>query len=59
MPAGAPYACTAGPEGIQILEFRNVSQFDMQITEGLDRWDRIMEVVEEKREAWTEESAHL
>ena len=34
-------------------------QFDMQITEGLDRWDRIMEVVEEKSEAWTEESAHL
>ena len=59
VPAGAPYAYTAGPEGIQILEFRNVSQFDMQITEGLDRWDRIMEVVEEKREAWTEESAHL
>ena len=36
---GAPYAYTAGPENIEILEFRNVSQFDMQITEGLcDRW---------------------
>jgi hypothetical protein len=52
VPADAPYAYTAGPEGIQILEFRNVDRFDMQITEGLDRWDRIVDIVEEQRDTW-------
>ena len=28
VPAGAPYAYTAGPEGVQVLEFRNVGSFD-------------------------------
>jgi hypothetical protein len=59
VPAGAPYAYSAGPEGIQILEFRGVSSFDMKITEGLDRWDRIVDVVRERSEAWKEEAAHV
>jgi hypothetical protein len=54
VPAGAPYAYTAGPEGIQILEFRNATAFDMQITEKLDRWDRIVEVVRENKDTWAE-----
>ena len=45
MPEDAPYAYTAGPEGIEILEFRNVSAFDMQITESIDRWGRILDEV--------------
>lgn len=52
VPADAPYAYTAGPEGIQILEFRNVSSFDMRITESLPRWDRIVDVVREHSEEW-------
>ncbi|MDQ1430431.1 MAG: hypothetical protein QOF40_1033, partial [Actinomycetota bacterium] len=32
VPADAPYAYTAGPEGIEILEFRHASAFDMVIT---------------------------
>jgi len=54
VPSGAPYAYTAGPEGIQILEFRGVSSFDMQITESLPRWDRIVETVRANRDAWAE-----
>ena len=54
VPAGAPYAYSAGPEGIQILEFRNATAFDMQITEKLDRWDRIVEVVRENKDTWAE-----
>jgi hypothetical protein len=54
VPANAPYAYTAGPEGIQILEFRNVSAFDMQITENLPRWDRIVEVVQANKDTWQE-----
>jgi hypothetical protein len=59
VPAGAPYAYTAGPEGIQILEFRGVSHFDMQITEGLDRWDRIVETVREHEASWKEAATHV
>lgn len=53
VPADAPYAYTAGPEGIEILEFRGVSQFDMQISESVERWDRIVEIVRERSEAWS------
>ena len=52
VPAGAPYAYTAGPDGIEILEFRSVSRFDMQITESVHRWDRIVEVVQQRRAEW-------
>jgi quercetin dioxygenase-like cupin family protein len=54
VPAGAPYAYTAGPEGIQILEFRNATSFDMRITEGLARWGRIVENARANAEAWKE-----
>ena len=59
VPAGAPYAYTAGPEGIQILEFRGVGSFDMKITEGADRWARIVETVREQGETWREEAANV
>jgi hypothetical protein len=59
VPADAPYAYTAGPEGIQILEFRGVSSFDMKITEGLGRWDKIVEIVREHKDAWAEESVDV
>jgi hypothetical protein len=53
--ADAPYAYTAGPDGIEILEFRGVSSFDMQITESLPRWASIAETVREHRAEWAEE----
>lgn len=59
VPAGAPYAYAAGPDGIQILEFRNVSHFDMQISEGLERWDRIVEAVQANGAAWKEAAADV
>ena len=52
VPADAPYAYTAGPEGIEILEFRSVSNFDMKITESEGRWTKIAEEVEEARLSW-------
>jgi len=59
VPDGAPYAYTAGPEGIQILEFRNVSRFDMRITESLPRWDKIVENAQASQERWAEEAARV
>ncbi len=52
VPADAPYAYTAGPEGIQILEFRDVAEFDMKITESIPRWDRIVEIVRANKDDW-------
>jgi quercetin dioxygenase-like cupin family protein len=52
VPSGAPSAYTAGPEGVEILEFRTTSPFDMQITESLPRWDRILEGVRANRDRW-------
>jgi hypothetical protein len=59
VPDGAPYAYTAGPEGIQILEFRGVSHFDMKITESLPRWDKIVEGAQANQERWAEEATRV
>ena len=34
VPAGAPYQYTAGPEGVEVLEYRHARSFDMHITES-------------------------
>jgi hypothetical protein len=59
LPARAPYAYSAGPDGVEVLEFRGVSSFDMRITESLARWDHIVEVSRANRERWaTDAEAH-
>jgi hypothetical protein len=55
VPDGAPYAYTAGPEGVEVLEFRAVSSFDMQITESLPRWAKMVEISREHGAQWAEE----
>lgn len=55
VPDGAPYAYTAGPQGVEVLEFRAVSTFDMQITESLPRWAKMVQTSREHRDAWAEE----
>lgn len=56
VPAGAPYAYSAGPEGIQIIEFRGATSFDMKISESLGRWDKIVEAVRENADTWKEQA---
>lgn len=58
VPADAPYAYSAGPDGIQILEFRNVSSFDMRITESVGGWDRIVDTVREHSDDWKAAADH-
>jgi hypothetical protein len=52
LPASAPYAYSAGPEGVEILEFRGVCSFDMRVTESLARWDQILETSRANKERW-------
>lgn len=56
LPNGAPYAYTAGPEGVEVLEFRNVCEFDMHIMESLGRWDQMRDIARENSERWTAEA---
>jgi hypothetical protein len=58
VPADAPYAYTAGPDGIEILEFRNATSFDMQITESPARWEKIVEGVREHAAGWEAAPEH-
>jgi quercetin dioxygenase-like cupin family protein len=54
VPADAPYAYSAGPDGIEILEFRHAATFDMKITETAARFERILENIREHGPTWAE-----
>lgn len=57
VPANAPYAYVAGPEGVEVLEFRNASAFDFQLRPStLPRWERAAAVCEANFEKWQGES---
>jgi hypothetical protein len=55
VPHDAPYAYTAGPDGVEVLEFRSTSSFNMQITESLPRWESIIDSVSAHRDEWVEQ----
>ena len=52
VPSDATYAYAAGPDGVEILEFRGVSSFDMQVTESLTRWAQIVDISRANKEQW-------
>ena len=56
VPADAPYAYRAGPEGIEILEFRHATGFDMQISESAARWEAIVDGARAHADAWAQEA---
>jgi quercetin dioxygenase-like cupin family protein len=54
VPAGAPYAYEAGPDGVAVLEFRTRTSFDMTIPGGqVERLARMGTVADEHAEEWT------
>jgi hypothetical protein len=53
LPADAGYSYVPGPDGIELLEFRGSSQFDIKIGEGTAQfWDRLAGICESNRELW-------
>jgi quercetin dioxygenase-like cupin family protein len=53
VPADAPYQYTAGPDGVEVLEFRNSRSFDIKVTEDDPaRWDSMIATVNEQRSTW-------
>ncbi len=48
-----PYAYTAGPDGIEILEFRGATSFDMKIFDRtIERWNPIVDAAAEREADW-------
>jgi hypothetical protein len=53
--ADQPYAYSAGPDGIQILEFRSATGFDMKVLDQtVARWQPIVDVARANHEKWVE-----
>jgi quercetin dioxygenase-like cupin family protein len=53
VPAGAPYAYEAGPDGVTVLEFRTRTSFDMTIPGGqVERLGKMGVVADEHAEQW-------
>jgi len=53
LPADTPYIYTAGPEGVEILEFRHDSDFNTSVRGGSQAyWDKMIAAVEDNRDAW-------
>jgi quercetin dioxygenase-like cupin family protein len=59
VPAGAPYAYSAGPDGVEVLEFRAANRFGIHVTESPDRWAQLAEVARTHRQEWEAQSAAL
>jgi hypothetical protein len=57
VPAGAPYAYTAGSDGVEVLEFRATSQFGIHVTESPGRWAQLAELARTHREEWAAQTA--
>jgi hypothetical protein len=59
VPADAPYAYSAGPEGVEVLEFRSTSSFGIRVNESPERWEQIAELAHTHREEWAALTATL
>lgn len=60
LPADMPYAYVAGPDGVEILEFRNTSSFNFKwLTHGPAFWESTLATIERKRDDWQTEQPPL
>jgi quercetin dioxygenase-like cupin family protein len=60
VPSDAPYAYEAGPDGVEVLEFRSCTSFGMKIPGGqLERLRRAGQVAEEHGDDWAERRTRI
>lgn len=53
VPADVNYSYVAGPDGVEILEFRDSSAFDIKIRDGSPRaWERLTGICEANQALW-------
>lgn len=54
--ADQPYAYQAGPDGVEVLEFRAVTSFDMKVLDQtVERWQPIVAAAQANQERWLAE----
>ncbi len=60
VPPQTPYSYTPGPEGVELLEFRHASHFDIRYKAGTTAyWEKITARVIENHPRWQREEAPL
>jgi quercetin dioxygenase-like cupin family protein len=53
VPAQAAYAYVPGPEGVEVLEFRNADHFNIRFLAGSSAfWSKALETVRAERSSW-------
>jgi quercetin dioxygenase-like cupin family protein len=52
VPSGQSYGYRAGPAGVEVLEFRHSTAFDIRLTERPDVFDQILDAVVANRARW-------
>jgi hypothetical protein len=53
VPAEAAYAYVPGPEGVEVLEFRNAEHFNIRFLAGSSAfWSKALETVRAERSSW-------
>jgi mannose-6-phosphate isomerase-like protein (cupin superfamily) len=55
VPAGTGYTYEAGPEGVEVLEFRNATRFGITLKGSDKQWDRVGELFRERTAIWETE----
>jgi quercetin dioxygenase-like cupin family protein len=51
--ADQPYAYEAGPDGVEVLEFRTATSFDMKVFDRtIERWKSIVDAAEANHDTW-------
>jgi quercetin dioxygenase-like cupin family protein len=55
VPAGQVYGYRAGPQGVEVLEFRHSTDFDIRLTEHSDTFEQILGAVREHHSEWVDE----
>jgi quercetin dioxygenase-like cupin family protein len=52
--AEAPYAYSAGPEGVEVLEFRTATSFDIKVRDtSVEDWKPVADAVTKHGSSWT------
>ena len=53
VPADAPYTYEAGPDGVEVLEFRSSTTFDMKMhDQTVERWQPVVDAASAHQDEW-------
>lgn len=57
LPSNTAYTYEAGPEGVEVLEFRSATRFNIELKEAsADKWDQLAENYRAHTETWEAET---